>query len=448
MPTSSRTIPRRLAPARSSCAAWVAMALSLGLGLNSGGTRAEEPPPAQEATPPVSADHAERMAEGLALFKSGVRVLLNAHCVKCHGGDETQGELNLTTREGLLQGGTQGPAVVPGQSAASLLYRLATHADEPHMPDGAAKLPAESLALLGKWIDCGAPYDRPLGSSAAGPEVAKPVSPEEREFWSFRPLAPSQPPSVGDANWCRTDIDRFILAGLESRGLKPNAPADRRKLIRRAYLDLVGIPPTPSEVAAFEADTAPDAFARLVDRLLDSPHHGERWGRHWLDLARFAESHGYEQDYDRPSAYHYRDFVIQALNADMPYDQFVRWQLAGDELAPDEPLALMATGFLGAGTHATQITASQVEKERYDELDDMAATVGTALLGMTVGCARCHDHKFDPISQHDYYRMLATFTTTVRSEIDLDLQPERTREAEARFKREHEPLAAALAQFE
>ena len=163
---------------------------------------------------------------------------------------------------------------------------------------------------------------------------------------------------------------------------------------------------------------------------------------------RFAESHGYEQDYDRPTAYHYRDFVIQALNEDMPFDRFVKLQIAGDEFEPDNRWALMATGFLAAGTHATQITANQVEKERYDELDDMAATVGTAMLGLTVGCARCHDHKFDPIPQADYYRLLATFTTTVRSEVELDFHPEHYREAKEKFDRDHEPLAAALAAFE
>ena len=172
---------------------------------------------------------------------------------------------------------------------------------------------------------------------------------------------------------------------------------------------------------AFVGDAAPDAYEKLIDRLLASPAFGERWARHWLDVARFAESHGFEHDYDRPNAYPYRDFVIEALNRDLPFDDFVRWQVAGDELAPEEPLAWFATGFLGAGVHATQITANQVEKERYDELDDMLATTGTAMLGLTFGCARCHDHKFDPIPQRDYYRMLSTFTTTVRSDYELDL---------------------------
>ncbi len=186
----------------------------------------------------------------------------------------------------------------------------------------------------------------------------------------------------------------------------------------------------------------------MIDRLLASPHYGERWGRHWLDLARFAESHGFEHDSDRPTAYHYRDFVIEALNRDLPYDTFVKWQLAGDELAPDDNLALKATGFLAAGVHSTQITKNQVEKERYDELDDMVNTTGTAFLGLTIGCARCHDHKYDPIPNRDYYRMVATFTTTVRSEIDLEINRDAYDKAKTAFDKEHAPYLEALARFE
>ena len=196
-----------------------------------------------------------------------------------------------------------------------------------------------------------------------------------------------------------------------------NPEVDRRKLIRRVSFDLIGLPPTPEEVAAFVNDPSPLAYDALLDRLLASPHYGHRWARHWLDLSRFAESHGFEHDYDRPSAYHFRDFVIRAFNADLPFDTFIRWQLAGDELAPHDNLAMMATGFLAAGVHSTQITKNEVEKQRYDELDDMLATTGTAILGLSVGCARCHDHKFDPIPQADYYRLLSAFTTTVRSEV-------------------------------
>jgi hypothetical protein len=395
----------------------------------------------------LPADHAAQMAESMELFRSQVRGLLSQNCLKCHGGEKTKGEFDLTTREGLLKGGETGPAVVVGKPGESLLVRLIRHEDEPNMPENAAKLPDGAIDQISAWIASGAVYDKPLVDTAAA-MTSKTVSDSDRQFWSFQPLTKPAVPAVTNEAWCRTPLDKFILARLEAKNLSPNGAVDRRKLIRRAYFDLLGLPPSADEVEAFVADPATDAYDRLVDRLLTSPHYGERWGRHWLDLARFAESHGYEQDYDRPSAYHYRDFVIQALNEDMCYDRFVRLQIAGDEFEPDNKLALMATGFLGAGTHATQITANQVEKERYDELDDMAATVGTSMLGLTIGCARCHDHKFDPIPQADYYRLVSTFTTTVRSDIDLDFHPERYRDAKAAFDREHAPLAAALAKFE
>ncbi len=257
-----------------------------------------------------------------------------------------------------------------------------------------------------------------------------------------------EPPIVGDGSRARNPIDRFLLEKLVAKGLKPNPPAEKRILIRRLTLDLTGVPPTPEEVEAFEADASPGAREKVVDRLLASPRFGERWARHWLDLARFAESHGFEHDYDRASAYTYRDFVIEAFNQDMPFDRFTRLQIAGDEIAPEDPLALKATGFLAAGVHSTQITANQVEKERYDELDDIANTTGTAFLGLTIGCARCHDHKYDPIPTRDYYRFVSTFTTTVRSEIDLNLDPDGFRKAVAKHEAEHAPYVAALERFE
>jgi hypothetical protein len=274
------------------------------------------------------------------------------------------------------------------------------------------------------------------------------VTDEDRHFWSFEPLRPVTPPPVQNETWVRTFIDRFVLARQEARGIAPNPLVDRRRLIRRAYFDLIGLPPPAAEVEAFVNDPAPDAYDRLIDRLLDDPHLGERWARHWLDIARFAESHGFEHDYDRPNAYHYRDFVIKAFNMDLPYDRFVKWQLAGDEYEPNNPLALMATGFLAAGVHSTQITKNQVEKERYDELDDMARTTGTAMLGLTIGCARCHDHKYDPIPTKDYYRLLATFTTTVRSDYEIDLDPEGYRQAKAKFDAEHARIAEPLERYE
>ena len=395
----------------------------------------------------VPADHAEQMTKGMELFKSRVRALLSERCLKCHGGEKIKGEFDLATREGLLHGGEDGVSVIPGKSGESRFVKLLKHTEEPYMPKKEDKLPDDDIAQVAAWIDFGAPYDQPLIDKGKT-KARDVVTADDKKFWSFLPLKRSEPPAVKNPAWPKTPVDNFVLATLDAKGLTPNPAAERRKLIRRLYFDLLGLPPDPDEVEAFVKDPDPQAYDKLVDRLLASPHYGERWARHWLDLCRFAESHGYEQDYDRPAAYHFRDFLIKALNEDMPYNRFVKLQLAGDELEPDNPLALMATGYLAAGTHATQITANQVEKERYDELDDMTATTGVSLLGMTIGCARCHDHKFDPIPQKDYYRMLATFTTTVRSEVDLDLKPEKNREAKEKFDAEHKPLVDALQKYE
>ncbi len=394
-------------------------------------------------------DHAQRMTRGLDIFQQQVRSLLTEHCVKCHGGGKIKGEFDLTTREGLLKGGAEGLVVKLYDARSSRLYQLIAHAKEPHMPSKGDKLPDATIAQIAAWIDNGAPYDRPLvDAKAMTRKDRSAVTETDRQWWAFQPLKRVEPPKVKATGSVRTPIDSFILARLDEKKLKLNPLADRRTLIRRASFDLLGLPPTPEEVDAFERDKSADAWPKVVARLLDSPRHGERWARHWLDVARFAESSGFEHDNDRPNAYHYRDFVIKALNADMPYDQFVRWQLAGDEFEPDNPLALMATGFLGAGVFPTQITANEVERTRYDAMDDMLATTGTAMLGLTIGCARCHDHKFDPIPTHDYYRMLSIFTTTVRSDIDLDLQPEVYRRAKEAFDLEHAPLLAALQEYE
>jgi cytochrome c553 len=390
------------------------------------------------------------MTRARELFASKVRDVLSQRCVKCHGGEKTKGDLDMTSREGLLKPGADGPVVVPGSARTSRLYKLITHQEEPHMPASGARLSDQQIHDIEEWINLGAAYDRPLITKANQPAAkVKTVSQHDREGWAYRPLADPPVPPIKNAAWCQTPIDAFIQAKLEQAGLTPNEPLDRRRLIRRAYFDLIGLPPTPEEVDAFVADPSPNAFEKVIDRLLASPHYGERWARHWLDIARFAESHGFEHDYDRPTAYHYRDFVIKALNQDMPYTTFVRWQLDGDKLAPDDPLAWMATGFLAAGVHSTQITKNQVEKERYDELDDMTRTLGTAMLGMTVGCARCHDHKFDPIPTADYYRMIASFTKTVRSEKEFDLEknPALTAERE-RYRKQESRLVAELGRYE
>ena len=257
-------------------------------------------------------------------------------------------------------------------------------------------------------------------------------------------------PTINNADWVQNEIDLFILAKLESAKIQPNLVAKNETILRRVYFDLIGLPPTLDEIESFllEADGNPRAaLESVVDRLLNSPHYGERWGRHWLDLARYADSFGFEQDTDRNHAFHYRDFVIKALNNDMPYDEFVRWQIAGDEIKPNNPLALMATGFLGAGVFPTQLTEKEFESARYDELDDMVNTIGTAMLGMTIGCARCHDHKFDPIPMRDYYRMITTFATTIRSEIDVDLSPLKTRDALSIWETKHEKLSDDLSKL-
>ncbi|WP_435008438.1 PSD1 and planctomycete cytochrome C domain-containing protein [Tundrisphaera lichenicola] len=423
--------PRRIAWAFAGLVGILPMGAATALGF-------DEPRP-----PSVDRDHPRDMARGIGLFQGTVRALLVEHCLKCHGGAVTKGEFDLTTREGLLRDGTgEGPPVVPGKAGESRLYRMVAHLEKPSMPDKAPRLPEDAVLKIAEWIDAGAPYDQPL-VDASQPAPHAVVTQKDRQFWSFRPLGSVDLPEGPG----RSPVDRFLLAKLGAKGIAPNPPADRRTLIRRASFDLTGLPPRPEDVEVFVDDPSPDAFEKVVDRLLGDLGHGERWARHWLDLARFAESHGYEHDYDRPSAYHYRDFVVRALNADMPYDRFVRLQVAGDEIEPENPEALMATGFLAAGVHSTQITANTAEKERYDELDDMAATLGTAMLGLTVGCARCHDHKFDPIPTADYYRLLATFTTTVRSEAELDLDPEKTRRDRLDYESRHAGVVEARDRF-
>ena len=270
-----------------------------------------------------------------------------------------------------------------------------------------------------------------------------------KQFWAFQPLHRPPLPSISASNWPRTPIDAFILSALQKKGLAPAPIATRRKLIRRAYFDLVGLAPSPAEVDAFIHDPSPDAYDKLIDRLLQSPRYGERWARHWLDVARFAESDGFEHDSFRPAAFQYRDFVIRALNADMPFDRFVQYQIAGDEIAPDDWQAMAATGFLSAGVFPTQITEREFEVTRYNQLDDMVSTVGSAMLGLTIGCARCHDHKYDPIPTLDYYRFVAAFGSAIRSDIGIDLStPEQNRQLQEKWESELAGLRARQQQLE
>lgn len=394
----------------------------------------------------MPADHAERMARGEELFRREIAPLLREHCVECHGGEKTKADFDLVTRDGLLRGGKDGEAVRPFDASGSRLLKLVRHEETPEMPNKKPKLPASVADLLAKWIDLGAPYSEPLIAGRTPPRDRSRVSTEDRNWWAFRPLATVSPPSLS-----AHPVDAFLLHAASKKNLSFNPPVAPRKLIRRLYFDLLGLPPAPEEVERFvssgETDR-PQATRTLIRDLLNNPAYGERWARHWLDVARFAESSGFEHDYDRPYAYYFRDFVIRALNADMPFDQFARWQIAGDEFAPDNSEALMATGFLGAGVFPTQITANEVERTRYDALDDMLSTTGSAFLGLTVGCARCHDHKFDPIPSQDYYQMLSTFTTTVRSVVELPQEPEVLAAAQAKFEAERGRLRRDLDDYE
>lgn len=269
-----------------------------------------------------------------------------------------------------------------------------------------------------------------------------------RTFWSFQPLRDIAPPQVNDTQWTRTDLDRFILASLEAKGLSANQEASRRTLVRRAYFDVWGLPPEPAEVEAFVDDSSTDAYETLIDRLLSGPHYGERWARHWLDLARFAESNGYAFDQDRAAAFHYRDFVIKAFNEDLPYDQFVRLQIAGDQLDPEDYMAQAATGFLAAGPFTSQQTQKERERSRYEQLDDIISTIGTSMLGLTIGCARCHDHKSDPLPTRDYYRLVACFADTGFQDYDHDKDSAGTKAAREKFEAAHKPFLEARTQFE
>jgi len=389
-------------------------------------------------------------AKGLALFESKIRPALIKECYSCHSAEaakekKLRGNLLLDTREGTRKGGDAGPAVVPGDVKKSLLLAALRHEGTVEKMPPRGKLSDEVIADFAKWIELGAPDPRD-GGVLPGKRTIDIA--EGKRFWAFRPLAAAAPPAVKNAAWARNPIDRFILAGLEAKGLAPSSPLSTEKLARRVTFDLTGLPPTPDDVAAFVGDQSPDAYEKLVTRLLASDRHGERWARHWLDVARFAESGGYEFDGDRQGAFHYRDFVIKALNGDMPFDEFVRLQLAGDELRTNDLFAASATGFLVAGPYPGQTTAKTLEPIRYDHLDDMVATAGTAFLGLTLGCARCHEHKYDPIPQQDYYRLVATLGRTDSVARQMDPEPEAYRKLKAAFDAAHAPLARVLAAFE
>ena len=358
-------------------------------------------------------------------FEANIRPVLIDTCGECHIDDE-KGDLRTDSRAALLKGGETGPAIVPGDPEKSLLIHVIRR-DEgfPRMPKKKARLPEAVIAAFIEWIKQGAPWP---AADPATPRAAAPAPPAmtaaQRAWWSFQPLARPALPAVNNAEWAKTDIDRFVLARLEREGLQPVKPADRRTLLRRATLDLTGLPPTAEEVDAFVADTAPDAFANVVDRLLASPRYGEAWGRHWLDVARYAEDDPRSLDpmqrgYNPyPNAYLYRDWVVKAFNDDLPYDTFVTAQLAADQMDETRRVRMLpALGFLGVGPW--YYDNGSVEVTRADERHDRVDVVSRGFLGLTVACARCHDHKYDPIPQRDYYSLAGVFLNSPYHEYPL-----------------------------
>jgi mono/diheme cytochrome c family protein len=356
---------------------------------------------------PAPAD--EPTAADLEFFEKSVRPVLHARCVECHGPKVQKGGLRLDTRAGALAGGESGPAVEPGKPDESLLVAAIGHDDAPRMPPK-SKLPAAEIAALTAWVARGAPW--PAEAAASGAAVAKPEFnlDERARHWSFQPVRPGPVPPVRDASWPRTPIDHFLLAAIEAKALRPAPDADRRAWLRRVTFDLTGLPPTLADVNAFLNNTNADAPERVVDRLLASPHYGERQARHWLDLVRWAETFGHEFDYDIADAWRYRDYAVRAFNADLPYDRFLVEAIAGDLLP--EPRRDPATGrnesalgtafwTLGEGTHSPV----DLPDEQVRRIENQIDVFGKAVLGLTVACARCHDHKFDPIRQADYYAL-------------------------------------------
>jgi mono/diheme cytochrome c family protein len=345
-------------------------------------------------------------------FEKKVRPLLSAHCWKCHGAEKSKSGLRLDSAQALARGGSSGPAIVPGKPEESRLIHAVQQTGELKMPPK-GKLKDQEIADLVAWVKAGAVW--PDGGVAKSKTSAGKFTAEQRNFWAFQPVRAAVPPNVKSVGWVKSRVDRFILAKLEAMRLWPALPADKLTLLRRVTFDLTGLPPTPREIDAFVADHSPDAFRKVVDRLLDSPHYGERWARHWLDVVRYAETTANDANAVMRYAWRYRDYVVGAFNKDKPYDLFVIEQLAGDLLPPTSDLSLaaervIATGFLMVGPKA--LAETDKEQTRLDVIDDQLDVTGRAFLGLTFGCARCHDHKFDPIPTADYYALAGIFRGT------------------------------------
>jgi cytochrome c553 len=391
------------------------------------------------------------------LYAREVAPIFAKYCVDCHGDDEPEAALKLSSRDGLLYGSRSGHVVVPGKADQSMLLQLLAVGTKPHMPPEGQLADAE-IAAIARWMDA-----LPAGS------LPKRQGPAAGDHWAYAPLTRPEPPAVRNEAWVRDPLDRFVLAKLEAAGIGPSPEADPAALCRRLYYDLIGLPPSPEQLDDFLRSYPPSprpsvapsraqdgepvrqsdgekAYQALVEKLLASPQYGERWGRHWLDLARYADSAGYHEDVDRPYAWKYRDYVIQSFNADKPYARFVAEQLAGDELAPDDSAAWIATGFCRCGPSNDKNMGDGAAKEKYrlDLLDDVLSTSSAVFLGQTIGCARCHDHKLDPITQTEYYQFLALFDTSERVDVVLDdagrPAAAHSMEEQSKLKKEKSPL--------
>ncbi len=367
---------------------WVTVLLCLGSGSGSG---AAEP------------------AAGSDFFEGKIRPLLS-ECVECHGAEKQKGDLRLDSKAGWVKGGASGPAIVPGKPDDSLLISAVRYWDKNLQMPPKHALDAASVNDLVEWVKLGAADPRAEASVAEAPKGASLIDlAKGREHWSFKPVNKPPLPSVADSSWVRNEVDLFTLNRMEKAGVKPAPDADRRALLRRVTFDLVGLPPTPTETEAFVGDTEPGAFARVVERLLASSHYGERWGRHWLDVVRYADTCGNASDYPIPQAYKYRNYVIQAFNDDLPFDQFVREQIAGDLLSSanesERQRRIVAAGYLAMARHFGG-------EEPHLTMDDAVDNLSHAFLGLSINCARCHDHKFDPISSHDYYALYGILSST------------------------------------
>ncbi len=390
---------------------WSIASIALCVGTAGG----DEPPAASPATAASGA------AGATVDFERDVRPIFAQHCFLCHGKEEQESDFRLDRPEDALKGGENGVAILPGKADDSpLVQRIASTDPDVRMPPKGDRLSADAVVLIRHWVEQGAKFP----AAAAG-------APSGTGQWALRPLVRPPVPQIGvtpatAAGAAVNSIDAFILAKLAERGLAPSGPADRRTLLRRLSIDLTGLPPTPEEFAAFVADTSPDAYLRQVDRLLASPRYGERWARHWIDVVHFAETHGNDQDRPRPNAWPYRDYLIRALNEDKPYARFVEEQVAGDALFPEDPQATVALGFLASGPWDESALMS-IQDDTIDrkmgqviDRDDMITTVMSTVSSATVHCARCHNHKFDPITQADYYALQAVFAGVDRTERPFD----------------------------